>query len=292
MSWIELKLNLPQAKLEEISGYLFAQGCEGINVTEAGVLSYFSSHRWSEEIRLGIVQYIQEIIPSFSLRDMKIVNVSDQDWNKNWKEYFKPIHISGRVVVKPPWENYREREGEIILTINPQMAFGTGHHESTKLVIQAMEKWIIPNMHVLDVGTGSGILAILADKLGAESVVAFDNDPVALKNAYENARLNATTKKVRFFLAQPEVLHQSGYDLLLANINRNVLIKYADLFSGLLKSEGKCILSGILRGDEKKIVEVYEKAGFILVEKNILKEWISLVFELRQKEPDNDQGKN
>ena len=292
MSWIEIKLNLSQTLLEEISGYLFAQGCEGINITEEGVLGYFSRYRWSDEIRLGIVHYIQDIIPSFSLRDMKIVKVSEQDWNKNWKAYFKPIHISSKVVVKPPWEEYRERSGEILLTINPQMAFGTGHHESTKLVIRALEKWIKPHMSLIDVGTGSGILAILADKLGADHVVAIDNDPVALKNAYENMQLNNTSDTVRFYLAQPEVLHQSEFDLVLANINRNVLIRYAEIFSGLLKNEGKCILSGLLRSDEKIITEIYQKAGFLLLEKNSLKDWLSLVFKMNKKALSNEASNN
>jgi len=292
MSWIEIKLNLSQTLLEEISGYLFAQGCEGINIKEDGIFGYFNRHRWSEEIKLGIVHYIQDIVPSFGLRDMKIVNVSEQDWNKSWKEFFKPILVSSRVVVKPPWEEYRERGGEIILTINPQMAFGTGHHESTKLVIRALEKWLKPHMSVLDVGTGSGILAVLADKLGADSVVAIDNDPVALKNAYENAQLNDTSTNVRFYLAQAEVIHQSEYDLVLANINRNVLIKYAEIFSGVLKNEGKCILSGLLRQDEKIITEVYQKAGFSLLEKNNLKDWLSIVFQMSKKVSGYEKSSN
>lgn len=284
MSWIEVKLNLSQTHLEDISGYLFAQGCEGINITDDGVISYFTNHRWTDETRLGIVHYIQEIIPSFGLKDMKVVNVSDQDWNRNWKEYFKPIKIADRIVVRPPWQKYRKSSGDIILIINPQMAFGTGHHESTRLMIQAMEKWLKPDMTVLDVGTGSGILAILADKLGVNSVLAIDNDPVALKNAYENARLNEVSDKIAFLFAPVELLHQSQYNLILANINRNVLIKCADLFSNLLEKDGQCILSGLLRTDQKIVQDTYKKAGFSLIEKNTLKDWLSLVFKLEKTE--------
>ncbi len=282
MSWIEIKLHLPQEKMEEISGYLFAQGCEGINITADQIVIYFSKHRWSEEIRIGILSYIQGIIPSFSPRSLQILAVSDQDWNKNWKEYFRPIHISNRIVIKPPWETYHPHPGEIVLTINPKMAFGTGHHESTQLVMRTMEKYIKNTMTILDIGTGSGILAILAEKLGAESVVAIDDDPIALKNALENAQLNALSDKVKFYRAQPENIHASQYDLVLANINCNILIKYAQLFSQLLKPKGMLVISGILRTDEVKMMDAYEKAGFRLIEKNALKDWMSLVFSPRK----------
>ena len=283
MSWIEIKLNIPPEKLESVSGYLFAQGCEGININDDGVYVYFNQHRWTNEIKMSMVDYIQASFPSFSSRDLKIVNVPDQDWNKNWKQYFKPIQVTSRVVVRPPWEEYRQREGEIVLIINPKMAFGTGHHESTQLIIRAMEKQIKSGMNVLDIGTGSGILAILAEKLGAEAVIAIDNDPQALRNAQENASLNRVKNKVRFFLAQPENLQPSEYDLILANINREVLSDYSNHFAGLLKPGGQLILSGILRRDEKHIVDVYQKAGFTLLDKSALKDWMLLMMKLNIK---------
>jgi len=168
------------------------------------------------------------------------------------------------------------------------MAFGTGHHESTQLIIAGLEKWLKEGMSVLDAGTGSGILAIIADKLGADSVMAFDNDPVALKNAFENAQLNGVSNTVKFFLSNPEMLNPSEYDLILANINRNVLIKNAELFAELLKNNGKIILSGLLLRDEPKILQVFNQAGFVLVEKNARKDWMLLVLELRYKKVEKE----
>jgi ribosomal protein L11 methyltransferase len=289
MSWIELKLNIPQKKMEDISAYLFAQGCEGINITDEDILIYFNQFRWSNEIKLALIDYIREFVPLFTPRDIHVVRFADQDWNKKWKEYFKPIRISQRIVVKPPWGTYRENRDDIIVTINPQMAFGTGHHESTQLMIAAMEKWVKEGMDILDVGTGSGILAIIADKLGAGSVMAFDNDPDALKNAFENAQLNGVPDKVRFFLASPEMLHSSEYDLVLANINRNVLIRYAELFSEFLKTDGKLIISGLLLSDEPKMLKEYQKAGFVLIQKKAIKGWLLLVLELRNKKVENEK---
>jgi len=283
MSWIEIKMDLPPEKLELISGYLFAQGCEGINMTDDGILIYFSQFRWSSEIKLALSDYIHDFVPGFGSGNMKVISLSDKDWNKNWKNYFKPIHITNRLVVKPPWEEYQNSQGKIVLTINPQMAFGTGHHESTQLIAQCLEKYIKPGMHILDIGTGSGILALFAEKLAAESVIAIDNDPVALKNAFENAKLNNASGNVKFIVAQPENLNPSEYDIVMANINRNVLLRYVDLFPRFLNVGGKLMLSGILRSDENIMVNTFEKSGFRLLDKKAKKDWLSLMFELKVK---------
>jgi ribosomal protein L11 methyltransferase len=283
MSWIEIKLNIPQEKMEEISAYIFAQGCEGINIADDNVLIYFNQYRWSNESKLALLSYIREFVPAFGPRDIQVLRFADQDWNKKWKKHFKPQRISQRIVVRPSWESHKDHKDDITLIIDPQMAFGTGHHESTKLTIIALEKWIKEGMDVLDIGTGSGILAIIASKLGAGSVVAFDNDPVAIENALENASLNDVDKNIQFFIASPEILQPSKYDIILANINRNVLIKYASLLSEFLKRGGKLILSGILLRDEPQMLQAYQNAGFTLVDKNAMKEWLMLVFELKNK---------
>jgi ribosomal protein L11 methyltransferase len=283
MSWIEIKLNIPHEKMEDVSAYIFAQGCEGINIAEDNVLVYFSQFRWSNETKLALIAYIKDFIPSFGAKDIQILRVADQDWNKKWKEYFKPLRIGKRIVVRPTWETTKEMRDDITLTIDPQMAFGTGHHESTQLMIIALEKWIKEGMDILDVGTGSGILAIIASKLGAGSVMAFDNDAVALKNAIDNAHLNGVQNSVQFFMASPEMLQPSEYDIILANINRNTLLKYAQVFPELLKPGGKLILSGLLLRDEPKMLQAFRDLGFNLVEKNAIKDWLMLVLEQKNK---------
>ena len=292
MSWIEIKLNIPYEKMEDISAYIFAQGCEGINIADDNIHIYFSQFRWSNETKLALISYIREFIPGFGARDIQVLNFADQDWNKKWKEHFKPLRVSKRIVVKPSWESTKELTDDITLTIDPQMAFGTGHHESTQLMIVAMEKWVREGMDVLDAGTGSGILAIIASKLGADSVMAFDNDPQAIKNALDNAYSNGVHNSVQFFLASPEMLQPSEYDIIMANINRNVLLKYAPLFPNLLKPGGKIIVSGILLRDEPAMLQAYQNTGFKLVEKNAMKEWLLLVMELKNKKEVNENNNN
>jgi ribosomal protein L11 methyltransferase len=288
MSWIEIKLNIPQEKIEDISAYIFAQGCEGINIAESNVLVYFSQFRWSNETKIALINYIREIIPSFGPRDIQVLNFADQDWIKKWKENFKPLRITQRIVVRPSWEKYREMTDDITLIIDPQMAFGTGHHESTQLMVISMEKWLREGMDVLDIGTGSGILAIIAAKLGAGSIMAFDNDPVAVKNAIENAHLNEVEDSIRFFLASPEMLQPSEYDMIFANINRNILLKYVDIFPEFLKPGGKLLISGLLLRDEPKMLQAYQNAGFSLVEKKAKKDWLMMIFELRNKKTEDE----
>lgn len=292
MSWIEVRLNIPQQTLENISAYLFAMGCEGVHLNEKEVFAYFSKYNWSNETQSGLVGFITQIIPTFSRRDMQVIALSESDWSTSWKQYFKPVRITSNIVVLPPWEEFPLQQEDIPVIINPQMAFGTGQHESTQLVIQAMVKKFKRGISVLDVGTGSGILAIIADKLGAESVVAIDNDIDAVKNASENAALNKVSGGMQIVLADLERLIPREFDLVLANINKNTLLKYASLFPGFLSAGGKLILSGILATDDRHIMEEFQKQDFRLVSKHIKKEWLTLVLEKHIKKHKDEESNN
>jgi len=282
MRWIELKLTVSDSTLENISAYIFAMGCEGMNVTDEAVIMYFSQHKWSEEIKSAIVQYIQYFEPLFTSRNLKTKSVADKDWNKIWQEGFKKIRLTNRFIIKPSWDNYEGVPGEIVITINPKMAFGTGHHESTQLIIESMELFVKPGMNIFDVGTGSAILAIVAEKLGAAKIIAIDNDPVAIKNAQENILLN-NCLNTHLFISEPELLDHEEFDLVLANINRNVLIQYAPLFPLFMKLNAKIIISGVLLSDENTMVATFRQNGFKLEKKSGKKDWLLLVFQLEKK---------
>lgn len=289
MSWIELTLNVPQKSLEEISGYLFALGCQGINVTEKGIIIYFNVHHWSEEVKIGMKEYLSHAIPGFSMKNVQVKAVTDHDWTKDWKKFFKPIRVGRRVLIQPPWEKSRTQTGDILITINPKMAFGTGHHETTRLIIAELEARAKEGMSVLDVGTGSGILAIVAEKLGGEGIVAIDTDITALKNAEENLYLN-NSKNIRVYLASLDQMSPVEYDLVCANINRNVLIEYKNYFARFIKADGVLILSGLLRRDESFVVQTYSEAGYNLVSRNTQKDWLMLVLSPPKKEEENESG--
>ncbi len=283
MSWIELKLDIPNTELEKVSAYIFAHGCQGINVMDDAIIVYFSTHHWTDEVKIALTNYIRQVVPGFTQKNFQVRAMTDHDWNADWKKHFKPVKVTSSVVVYPPWEKYRAGQGEMAVKINPKMAFGTGHHESTRLVIIEMEKIIRPGMHVLDVGTGSGILAIIARKMGAESVLGLDNDMEAIKNATENLNLNKINAGVQFGYGELEQVTPSDYDVVLANINKNTLMQYAPMFPQYLKIGGMLILSGILRMDELDITRTFHSHGFQVKKMNVIKDWLAVVMELKEK---------
>ena len=127
------------------------------------VVQYCHAHRGAQKVSY--------LVRRNRISKLQVNALADQDWNIKWKESFKSLRITSKIIIVPPWEEQRVQKGEIVIIINPKMAFGTGHHESTQLVIIALEKWLKQEMQVLDVGTGSGILALLAEKLGADAVI-------------------------------------------------------------------------------------------------------------------------
>jgi len=278
MSWIELRLKINQETLEQVSSYLFAMGCEGIHVRSSDIYIYFSQHQWSDEVQGALVAYISKFDDTFTSRSLRLVSIAAEDWNRKWQESFKPIKVGKNVFISPPWDAYQIKEGEIGIIINPQMAFGTGHHESTQLIITCMETHLQSGMEVLDVGTGSGILALTARKMGAAKVLGIDNDPAAIKNAMENKQINGAEDQIRFVIAEMHQLYSDSYDMVLANINLPVILDLASSFPKYLKKQGILIISGILINDEIQVLKDLHEAGFSLVEKQSKKEWLAMVF--------------
>jgi ribosomal protein L11 methyltransferase len=288
VAWIELQVKLKQETLEQVSSYLFAMGCEGIHVRQSDICIYFSQHQWSEEVKGALVSYIAKYETAFSARSLHLVAVKGEDWNRKWQESFKPIRAGNKVVVSPPWDQYQTKEGETSVVINPQMAFGTGHHETTQLMITCMEAYIQPAMAVLDIGTGSGILAILAKKMGAERVLGIDNDPVAVKNAMENNLRNEGYDSVRFVMMEVNQLFFTEFDMILANINRPVILEMAAVLPNYIKKDGILIISGILTNDELQVKKNLLDAGFYFIEKRSRKEWLAMVFKCRKSDESRD----
>ncbi len=201
--------------------------------------------------------------------------VEEEDWANAWKQYFKPIRVGRHLIVTPPWETPDAGELDKVIVIDPGMAFGTGTHPTTQLCLAALEDYIRPeaNQHVADIGTGSGILAIGAAKLGAESIFATDIDPLAARIAGENAKVNGVHVEIadRFDSA-------TQYDVLVANILANTLIELAEKFAASIRAGGIYIASGIIEGRENDVRLLTEVEGFIALETRHQGEWVALVF--------------
>lgn len=304
--WIEVKVVTTSEAVEPVSGIFYGLDVKGvaiedprdilereqgplswdfadINIFEYGkdaavVKGYFNLEENIKEIE----RYVNEKIDE--LREMNInvgqgkifiKEVKEEDWANNWKKYYKPTKIGEKIVIKPIWEEYKSQNDEIIVEMDPGMAFGTGTHETTRMCIEALEKYVTKDTTVYDIGTGSGILAITAAKLGAGKVVGVDLDPVAVDSAKSNVGFNN--------LSNIDILHgnlmevvEGKAEIVVANIIAEVIIFLSDEVKKFLKPDGYFISSGIIKDRKDDVVKKLTSIGFNIIEVNTLGEWVCI----------------
>ncbi|MGI6376083.1 MAG: 50S ribosomal protein L11 methyltransferase [Anaerolineae bacterium] len=208
-----------------------------------------------------------------------------RDWAEAWKEHFPVLRIGQRLVVAPTWREHTPADGEVVVRLDPGMAFGTGLHATTRLCMVALEGLVRPGDRVLDVGAGSGILSIAAALLGAGAVSAVDVDPICVQVTAENARLNGVADRVTAAAGTlatggaPRVplVQETGYDLVLANILAEVIIDMAHDFPRVLRSGGRLVVSGILAEKAADVAEALEAEGLQLDDRLLENGWAALV---------------
>jgi len=202
------------------------------------------------------------------------------DWENEWKKYFVPIPVGSRLLVLPLWEDEPADSDRVHVKIDPGMAFGTGTHESTKLALSLLDKHIRSNDRVLDVGTGSGILAIAASKLGAREILATDIDPVSMSAAQANARAN-DVDNIALILSNllEKVEHGEKFELVTANIVADILIRLSHTLTRVLPSSGKAIFSGIINERIEDVISAMRSGGFTLNDSEEMNGWTGLIFE-------------
>ncbi|UJL44884.1 50S ribosomal protein L11 methyltransferase [Virgibacillus sp. NKC19-16] len=203
--------------------------------------------------------------------------INEEDWANAWKKYYKPIHISDKVTIIPTWEEYTPiSSDEIIIELDPGMAFGTGTHPTTILSIRALEKYIKKADVVIDVGSGSGVLSIASSLLGAGNVYAYDLDDVAVKSTKVNAELNKLDKQIE--AKQNNLLNQVNMkaDVIVSNILAEIIIQFVDDAWQTLEFGGLFIMSGIIQTKEQIVKDKLEQQGFEILEVNMLEDWISI----------------
>jgi ribosomal protein L11 methyltransferase len=218
----------------------------------------------------------QKMIFNFNVEEYIL---EDKNWNEEWEKSINVIEVSEKLIIKPTFREYKQKPGQIVITIDPKMSFGTGEHQTTKLVLRLLEKYVKPETKILDVGSGTAVLSIAALKLGAASALAIDNDDWCFANGKENCSLNNVSSKIDVRLGEIKDVLEKDFDIILANIQKNILIKIAGSIKEKLKKNGIVILSGLLFTDEEEIINVYSGLCFKLIESNSLDEWIALVFE-------------
>lgn len=215
--------------------------------------------------------------------EAELQNICEEDWANNWKQYFKPLKIGEKLVIKPSWEEYENTENRIILEIDPASSFGTGQHHTTRLCLELLENSLKEGDRILDLGCGSGILSIGAMLLGAESAVAVDIEENSAKTAMENALKNniAAEKYTTYcgnILSDEKLATEidGKYDIIAANIVADVLIAMKDFFVRYLKKDGTLIISGIIEERMDEVVDAVESVGFKKLDVNVKEGWAAV----------------
>lgn len=258
-----------EAKRELLIAELAEMNVSGFEEKDDALHAYFEQVNFNE----------QDINNAALRHDLKYTfeNISEQNWNTTWESNFQPVIVEDFVTVRADFHDLIVKTPYEI-RITPKMSFGTGHHATTQLMMMQMKNIDFKNKSVLDFGTGTGILAILAEMLGANDVIAIDNDEWSYNNAIENVeRNNASNIKVK--LGSLENEPDRNFDIILANINRHILLQYMTDMYKQLKADGILLMSGLLAEDESIIVNAAKDAGFIHRETSALNNWIALFFE-------------
>lgn len=308
MLWSEISIHTTHEAIEAISNILHEAGSSGVVIEDPMDLYRSYDSPFGEVYQLNPDDYPEEgvIIKAYlpvtsflgetveeikeainqlmvydidlGLNQVTISEVNEAEWATAWKKYYKPVQVSKRVTITPTWEDYEKKtEDELIIELDPGMAFGTGTHPTTILCIQALEKYIKKDDIIIDIGTGSGVLSIAAAKLGASSVSAFDLDEIAVKSAMINVKLNNVQDKVT--VKQNNLLdHVEGpADIVVGNLLAEIILRFPDDAYRVLKPNGLFITSGIIKGKKQIVKEVLEQSGFSIVEINEQEDWVAII---------------
>ncbi len=275
MEYIELDIKLYQS--EKFADILFAQlheiQFESCSHDEHGLKAYIPAKLFNQDA-------VEKVLSEFSLLtnlSFIINRITQKNWNLEWEQNYSPVFINNRCVIRAHFHDaFDNIDYEIIIT--PKMSFGTGHHETTSLMMNEMFQLAFQGKSVLDIGTGTGVLAILASKLGAKDLVGVDIDEWAFKNAQENAVLNDISN-IHFINGDVGAIGTSGVDFILANINRNIILNDITHYISVMKKNARILLSGFLEEDIPIVLEKTSQLGLELITQKNKNKWQMLHLE-------------
>ncbi len=308
LNWIELSIHTTNDALEPVTNILNELGANGVVIEDPADLSREKRDVFGEVYELDKTKYPKEglIIKSYFLQNDKWAEtlevirfrinnlkqyeinlgknklttdiVKEEDWENEWKKYFKPMKVTNRITIVPSWEQYQKTsQDELIITIDPGMAFGTGTHPTTILSLQALEKVIQPNDLVMDVGIGSGILSIAAVLLGAKHVYGYDLDEVAVSSSKRNRDSNQLENEIT--IKQNDLLKNvdKRVNIIVSNILADILLRLVDDAWNNLEDDGYFITSGIIEAKQQVIIDKLLDTGFDVIETNQYENWVSII---------------
>jgi ribosomal protein L11 methyltransferase len=274
--YLEISLRIPSSHHEILIAELLDLGFDGFEQNEDHLLAYIPLDRYSEPSKAFIASWLSEQTVSATYMSEHIFE--PQNWNEAWEQSIEPMEV-GEFYIRPTWKPVPTPPGLHLLEIDPKMAFGTGYHETTRLMLRMLPGCVNSGETVLDVGTGTGVLAIAALKLGAAHAFGFDIDEWSYINATENALLNKVENQFHVAEGSFEVIPTiEGYNLVLANVNRNMLLSTSKQITEQVRSGGLLVLSGLLDVDEDAIRGNEDYADLKLLDRMQENEWICLKF--------------
>ncbi|MDP2948518.1 MAG: 50S ribosomal protein L11 methyltransferase [Chloroflexota bacterium] len=245
--WLELAVEVPREAEEAVADVLRQHVPGGVTIEEGAasvvIKSYLPAADDLPRLKRAVRRALTTLAPSARFRTRWL---REEDWAHAWKKFFPVLRLSPRLVLCPTWRSYRARRGEAVIRLDPGMAFGTGQHPTTLMCLCALEELVRPGMSVLDLGSGSGILALAAARLGAASVLALDTDPQAVEIARENARINGLEAVVRVEEGSLGEAQGATFDLLVANISASAIVDLAVAMAAALKPGGVLIAGGFI----------------------------------------------
>lgn len=250
---------------------------EGFVEDDLGIHCYIKKDDWHEDIEI-IIKEISEQYNLPFVQHISTTEIQHKNWNEEWEQSIQPINISERFVIAPSW-NLGNDITKTVIIIDPKMTFGTGYHETTRLMIRLMERYIAKDNSVLDVGTGTGILAIAGAKMGAKHIIGIDIDEWSLDNGIENTLKNGVENDIEIRIGSLEVVTESNFDIILANIFRNTILDLLNTMLQKLSVKGIIIFSGLLVADQPIIEEALNKKHFRVISVLRENEWIAMAAE-------------
>lgn len=308
MKWVEVQIKTTTEAEEIVANIMYDLGVTGLAIEDPSDILAFqqSEEDWDyidpelvkqdyerviikayfpeDENLPDKIQLVKDNIENIPMREtgkalgsVTITEVYEEDWAEAWKKYYKPIKLGEKIVIKPTWEEYEKKEGEIVIELDPGMAFGTGTHETTMLCIEALEKYVNNNTFVYDVGCGSGILSIVSAKLGAKKVVGVDLDPLCVKISKENVSINRVENTVEILEGNLLDKFTEKADIIVCNIIAEVIIDMVKHLKKYLKDDGVFIASGIIVEKKEKVKEELVSNGFKILEEKITNDWVLIV---------------
>ena len=303
MHWLELTVQTHLEAVESVSELLNRYTTGGVAIEEpielidegqeyrvltgqpVKVHAYLPIDGKEEAARQQVAEglwHLSSLGPQF-VGDLQTRVVHEEDWANAWKDYYHVTHIGQRLVIRPSWREYIPMNNEVVLELDPGMAFGTGLHPTTRMCLEQIEQRTLPGVRVLDVGTGSGILALAAAKLGAANVHCIDNSSVAVESAVANAETNHLSDRINVVLGvldETESTRLSGqYDLVLANIIARVIGSIAPYLAQVLAPDGMLITSGIIEDRRHEAEQPLLAAGLKLIDQVMIDDWVTLIMQ-------------